>query len=329
MAKRRFQYRGVEKRPEDLTPQERRERRREDRLKEGRGKKPKTPKGGWRRGIVPSIVVAIVIVIILVVYIGVGSFLKPPCVSFGPIPPQSGVPAFPTSNTTDFSVTWCPNAAPVFQTYPFLAVVINGATIALPSAIGTNSNFTSYVCTLPIHTQTPSSARPSGTISLESAWPYEYTLGQFFSVWHDSYVSAYINATYSTHTIDYSATDLLGLPVDATHSLTLFVDNKPSSAGPNLVLNTLDGLPGPSPGCLGSIYGTGHTVEIVYKAQSASAFGAGVRGPVLGTAASGPSASGGTFDSPMPRVTSGLGSDSGLTQLKLLDLSWLALRAGA
>jgi hypothetical protein len=329
VAKRRFQSRDLDRAPEDLTPEERRGRRREDRLREGRGKKPKTPSQGWRRGIIPGVAVAVVLVVVLLVYFGVGTLFQRPCVNFGPIPAQSGVPAFPTSNTTDFSVTWCPNAAPVFQTYPFLAVIVNGQTVALPSSIGVSSNFTSYVCTLPVHTRTPSSGYPSGTISIESAWQYQYTLGDFFSIWQDSYVSAYINASYSTRTIDYTSTQLLGLPADATHSLTLFVDNVPRSEGPGLVLNTLDGHAGTSPSCLGNIYGTGHTIEIVYKANSASALGAGLYGPILATAASGASALGGTFDSPMPRVTSALGSMATLAEMKVASLAWLGLRAAS
>jgi len=327
VAKRRFQSRDAEKRPEELTAEERRERRRVDRLKEGRGHKTKHPSQGWRRAIIPTVVVVVVVVVILFVYFGLGTLFRQPCISFNEIPATSGVPAFPTSNTTDFSVTWCPNAAPVFQTYPFLAIVINGQTVALPRSIGISSNYTSYVCTLPVHTQTPSAALPSGTISIESAWPYEYSLADFFSIWKDSYVSAYVNATYSTHTIDYTATEILGLAADASHSITLFVDNAPRSEGPNLILNTFDGTPGTSPGCLGSIYGTGHTVEIVYKAISAAAVGGGIHGPVLATAASGPSGSGGTFDSPMPRVTWALAPIATAGDVKAHSLLWLGLRA--
>ncbi len=302
MAKRRLKT--ADDRPAaELTTEERRERRREERRKDGRGKRPRTPATGWRRAVLPlAAAVAIVAVVLLVAY-GAGVLFQPPCLEFQPIPAQSGSPAFPAANTTasGFSTSWCPGDTPVYQTYPELTILVSGGRVPLPPAIGVSSNFSSYTCTLPIHTTPASAGRPATAISVESAWAYTYTLGEFFQVWQASYVSAYVNSSYSTHTIDYTSNDLLGLPADASHTLTLFVDNQPSSAGPSLALNKLDGTGATTPSCLGKLYGTGHTIEIDYHSSATAAIGGGVEGPRLATAGAVPG-DGAPYGAPQPRV---------------------------
>ena len=329
MAKRRL--RSADERPADeLTPEERRERRREERRKDGKGKRPKTPATGWRRAVVPIIAVGAILAVAILVLYGTNVLFPAPCLQFQPIPSGSGTPAFPAANTTasGFATSWCPGDAPVFQTYPRLTIVVGGSAVAIPTSIGISSNFSSYTCTLPIHTQVPTSALPSGTISIESAWPYEYTLGEFFQVWQGSYVSAYVNSSYSTRTIDYTSTSLLGLPADSTHSLTLFVDNQPSSEGPNLVLNTLDGSGSTYPSCLSKNFGTGHTIELVYHSTSTTAIEGGIRGAALSTAGL-PLADGAPLGAAMPRVVLTPVVALTLAHQAMSGLTWLGMRVVA
>ena len=271
MAKRRFRAdSGEDKAPESLTPEERRARRREERGRSSRAKKPKEPRTGWRRAVVPSIVVATIIVVVLVVFFGVGNFFTQPCLALKSIPESSGIPNFPASNTTDFTGTWCPVATTLFSVHPKLQISINGQSVGLPPSIGRSQNFTNYECVLPLHTEPGVSG---GVFNVTDPWGYEYTLGDFFSVWQSSYVSAFVNSSYSTRTIDYTSSSLLGLPADASHRLTLFVDNQVSSDGPNLILDTLDNQGGSNPSCIDSIHGTGHVIALVYSTIATHAFG--------------------------------------------------------
>lgn len=326
VAKRRFRVLD-ERTPDELTPEERRERRREERKRSDHGKRPKTPATGWRRAVVPGAVAGVIVAVLLLIAYGSGVLFQPPCLQFQSIPESSGIPAFPAANTTGtgFSTTWCPGAPPVYQTYPRLSIVIGGGSVGLPPSIGVSSNFSAYTCTLPIHTTAASAGLAPGTISIQSPWPYDYTLGEFFQVWQGSYVSAYVNASYSTRTIDYTATSLLGLPADASHTLTLYVDNQPSNSGPSLVLNTLDASAPTFPSCLGKIYGSGHTIELVYRAAGATAGGGGLHGPVLATsAAAAPDGSLGA--SPGPRADLGPAAALQRQDAGVGQLVWLALR---
>ena len=317
MAKRRFQYQpDADKAPENLTPEERRARRREDRERAARGKRDRGPRTGWRRAVIPLSVAAVLVVVVLIVLYGTNVFFHPPCIQFGPIPDSSGTPAFPAANTTDFSGTWCPTATALFSINPQLSIVINGATIALPPSIGRSANFTAHTCVLPLHTQP---GLGLGVFNVTSPWPYEYTLGEFFTVWQASYVSAYVNSSYSTRTIDYTATQILGLPADSSHTLSLFVDNQPSSDGPGLVLNSLNHGPASTPSCIDSIHGSGHTITIVYKTLHA-----GAARSLPGHLATGPSESlPAAFDGPFGSAAS---DGSSITHPVSATPPWLLLR---
>jgi hypothetical protein len=283
VAKRRFRSDpDADKAPEDLSPEERRVRRRDERSRAARGKHQKVERTGWRRGIMPGVVAVVIVAVVLFLYFGVGVLFPHPCLAFQTIPTSSGIPDYPASNTTNFGQTWCPIATTLFSVHPQLAISINGQGVGLPPSIGRSQNFTHYECDLPIHTEPGVSG---GVFNVTSPWPYEYTLGDFFSVWQESYVSAYVNATYHTTTIDYTSSQLLGLPTDATHTLKLFVDNQPSSAGPSLVLNGLDHSGGASPSCLSAVYGSNHVIALVYQTGGA---GAVVGAPVHSTLATAP-----------------------------------------
>lgn len=325
MAKRRFRSGPAEKPPEQLTPEERRAQRKKLREREARGKKPRgafsTP---GRRAVVLGVPAAVIVGVVILI---VTQPVSVPCLVFQPIPTSSGTPAFPYSNTTDFSTTWCPQGNTLLiHVHPLVQISINGQTVKVPPSMGRSTNFTNYECDLPMHTHPDSPGYPNGIIHIESAWPYIYNLSTLFAVWQDSYVSAYVNASYSTRTITYTSNDFLGLPVDATHSLTLFVDNKPSQAGPALELNTLDNLPSPYPTCMADRYGTGHTILLSYHAGSAAAIGGGLHPPAHATAPASGEYAGLVYGSAFPPVTYQVGELGDQAHHAAAGLAWLALR---
>jgi len=303
VSKRRFRDSEEKKSPEEVSPEERRAIRKRDRAKESKGRRLKPPRAGWRRAVVPGVVVGAVAVVIAILVLGAGTWFQTPCLALTPIPVQSGLPAFPPSNTTDFSTTWCPTATAIVVAHPLLRVVVGSGTVVLPPSIGRSTNFTGRECDLPVYTRPDVSGYPNGMIYIASPWAYQYTLGDFFEIWQDSYLSAHVNATYNSRTIDYTATELLGLKADATHTITLFVDNQVNHDGPNLTLNTLDNLGGTIPSCLQSKYGTGHVISLVFKSGTA---GAATGVPKLPTHDTTPVTNPPTFESPMPRVVPSL-----------------------
>jgi hypothetical protein len=288
----------------------------------------KKPKDGplWRRALVPGGVAATIIVVVLVIIWGTGHLFAPPCLSLSPIPATSGSPAFPQANTTDFSRTWCPDDTAVLISYPSVQIFVNGQSVALPDSIGRSSNFTDYTCDLPIETQLAAQGLGPNVVQIASPWPYEYTLGDLFAVWADSYSTARVNATYTTSTIDFTSTDLLGLPINAGHVATVFVDSQVSPLGPSLDLSTTTDLSGVYPACLASVYGTGHTIVIQYKAASSTTGLEGLHGPTLATAGAGGALVSQEFGSPMPRVTETASDSAAFEQAKGASFAWLAIR---
>jgi hypothetical protein len=322
VAKRRIQ-RSPEKAPEQLTPEERREKRRRDRSAQGKkgGKGVGSP---WRRAAVVggSSAVVVAVVVVLVVF----HPFNVPCIQFTANP--SGTPAFPTHNTTDFSGTWCPGASSVVQVYPLLRLSVNGQSVTLPNSIGRNTSYTmngaSYECDLPVHTSPPAPpSYPSGTILVSSPWPYTYNLSDFFSIWAQSYASISVNSSASNRPIIYTPSDLLGYTPDSAHAISLYVDGQPSSAGPNLELNTLDNGPNTYPSCLGEVYGTGHTIALVYGPRGVTALSPSERTPLLSTGVADPLLPLLTADGPLPHV--GTATMLSLQGLGATGLTWLVL----
>ncbi len=297
----------------------------EERKRAARSKKPRDGPL-WRRALVPGGVAAAIILVVLVVIYGTGNLFAPPCLQLQPIPTTSGSPAFPNATTTDFSRTWCPGDTAVLVSYPSVQITIDGQGVALPSAIGRSSNFTDYTCDLPIQTQSAASGLGANIVVITSPWPYQYTLADLFAVWADSYTTARVNATYTTSTIDYTSTQLLGLPINSAHIVTLFVDSHPSSLGPSLDLSTTSYLSNVYPSCIGSVYGTGHTVLIQYKTASGGAVGVGLKGPALETAGPSGALVGLEYGSPMPRVTQTVEGSSAFGEAKGASFAWLAIR---
>ena len=275
---------------------------------------------GRRVAIVAIPIAAIAVVVVLVAW-GTGNLFSPPCLQLTQNP--SGQPGFPPRNTTDFSRTWCPNAPLVMHVHILLKITIGTTAVSLPGSIGRNTNFTNYECDLPLHTHPDG----SGLIHLESPWPYWYTLGDFFGVWKQSYASAYVNQSYSSQPIVYTPNDLLGFTVDPAHTITLFVDNQPSNAGPNLTLDNLDYAANPYPSCLAQEYGTGHVVSLSYTARAAAA-GLLPPPPSLQSLSLDASHQAGLYDSPGPASMPLTARAQAAAELCVTGLGWFVLRAG-
>jgi hypothetical protein len=281
-----------------------------------------------RRGLLFGVPAAVIIAIIVILLVNP---FQPPCLQLQTIPTQSGIPAFPPHNTTNFGDTWCPQDSSVFQSYPTLTIQVTTTTVGLPTSIGREDNYTSggtpYDCDLPIQTNTVAEGGlTSNTIYLVSPWPYVYTLGDFFQVWAQSYSNVDVNSSYSSQPITYTSTDLLGFTSDSTHSVTLWVDNQVSSTGPNLNLDTLTNAGNTYPTCLASIYGSGHTILLRYASTGAAVSFGGLRSPTLTSSGSPVDLALGLYDSPAPHVQSTLEQYGMWEYLHQKSLDWLALK---
>jgi len=341
VAKRRFRA-SPEPAPEALSAEERRNRRRRDRELIRRGKKPPTGRssGPWRRVLligVPTVVIVAVVAVLLF-----SNLLQAPCINFEGIPEESGPVDFPLHNTTDFTGTWCPSdVTNVEQIYPLLKISIEGQSVGIPPtqaataqnpdwpSIGRNSSYPGgYACVLPIATHPPdaSGGYPDGIIEIASPWPYSYNLSDFFHVWSTSFSSVSVNSSAPSQPIIYQPGDLLGYTADASHSIGLFVDGRPSSAGPGLVLNTLDYASGVYPSCLAKKYGTGHTILLSYTAVAPSARGAGLHPATLSTAGADPAIYEAGFGGTLQKVVDAPAKASDAQRDAALALGWLTLR---
>lgn len=249
----------------------------------------------------------------------------PPCLGLQPIPASSGVPNFPAKGTTDFSGTWCPQSAPVvLVVHPSIKILIEGQTAQIPSNVGRNSNYTGYECDLPISTTT---TLAPNVVQISSPWPYEYNLSTFFAVWSESAAGAYVNASHPSQPISYQANSLLGFTTDPGHQITLFVDNQPSSAGPTLNLDTLPYLNDQYPSCLGTIYGTGHTIVLSYHATSSTAVIRAPPAPTLDTAPSDAGRADPTLGGPMPDFALSAPQRDAFAHAHAASLAWCVLRS--
>jgi hypothetical protein len=318
----------AEERPAS-SEERRRERKRLRSAREAGNVRGKERPSWLRRGLLIGVPTAIIVAIIIVLLVNP---FQPPCIQFQPIPASSGVPAFPPHNTTDFSRTWCPSAPSVFSAYPELTIRIGTTTVGLPTSIGRESNYTSggqpYACDLPIQTNTVAQGGASpNTIYLLSPWPYIYNLSAFFSVWAQSYSNVNVNSSYSSQPITYTPTDLLGFTNDANHAVSLWVDNQVSTAGPTLNLDTLSNNGNVYPSCLGSIYGTSHTILLLYGTTGTKAIARGMTSPALTTAGAPVDLSLQAYGTPAPLVQATLRALGMVSYLHLKSVDWLALRS--
>jgi hypothetical protein len=321
----------TETRAAELSPLERRRLRKRERAARDAGNV--RPKRGWsplRRGLVLGVPAAIVVVIVVILLFNP---FQPPCLQLQSIPASSGIPAFPPHNQTDLSTSWCPPAVtPVFQSFPLLTIDIGrNPTLSLPTSIGRNTTYVQnhepYTCQLPIFTDTPAQGGlPTNTIYIISPWNYIYTLGDFFSVWSQSYATVNVNATFPNQPISYTSSSLLGFTADSTHTITLWVDNQVSSAGPDLNLDTLSNAPNVSPSCLGTIYHTGHTILLSYTSTKVGSARVGLQSPALSTGGGVPDLALALYDSPAVHLGPYLAFEQWAGYLEHKGLGWLTLR---
>ena len=325
VAKRRFKSIPSDRDVEELSPEERRAQRKRERAQGGGASKSAKGLGStWRRGAIVGVSAAAVIVIALLLILN-PFHAAPPCITLENSP--VGAPGFPPKGTTDFSQTWCPQNVPtVYAVQPYLQIYINGQHVSFPAAIGQNANFSGYTCVLPIATHRTNT--PNGLVDFTSPWPYHYNLSAFFSVWSQSYSGAYVNATSPSQPIVYQNGNLLGYTSDASHQITLFVDNQLSSQGPTLNLETLAYSSNAYPSCMASIYGTGHTVVLSYKSTKSTAFLPGIRASSAESAAYDPRAALRLYEGPAPHFGLQTAERAALERAHWVGLPWLALRPG-
>ena len=288
MAKRRFKTGAEEKAPEDLTPEERRAQRRREKAASSTGRNRRGFGSPLRRGLLLGIPIAVIAIIVVVLYFNLLNFASP-CLTLQ-TPPDK--PYFPPVGTTDFAGTWCPGNNPtiVLAVQPLLHIIVNGTTVNLPAGIGINKSYGSFQCQLPVFTPTTAASLtvPGQEFVISSPWNYAYNLTWFFEDWQATYPTVKVDLQHASQPVTYTTTDLLGFTADKSHSINLFVDDQPSSAGPGLVLNTLDYAPSPFPACVATVYGTGHHILLSYGTASATAYLHGLKAPTLSTGPAGP-----------------------------------------
>lgn len=253
-----------------------------------------------------------------------------PCLVFQAIPAQSGTPAFPSHSTTNFNGTWCPNATSAATIHVQIRVAISGQLVGIPPAIGRNSSYTSsgrtFECDLPILTHPATPTYPSGVVTIASPWTYVYTLGEFFSVWQQSYSGAYVNSTHASAPISYNVSEVLGFKADASHEVDLFVDGQRSSSGPGLELNTLPFTDDANPSCINTVWGSGHIIAIAYGPRGATVAPSLGAPPMLRTLPAAERSVPGPGGASLPSLTPLLTLTEHRATAGTGNLSWLCVR---
>lgn len=334
MSKRRFQTEpsteeeGGE-RPAPTSAEERRRERKRQRAAREAGNPHSKGRPNWtRRALIIGIPVAVIAVIVIILLFNP---FQPLCLQVQDPPAKSLPIGFPPHNASGLSTGWCqPGLTPAIEVYPMLTIRIGTSEVGLPTDIGQNKNYTyagePYDCRLPLSTDTVANGGlPLGTIYIISPWSYIYNLSDFFTVWADTHSTVDINASFSSQPVTYTATDLLGFTADSTHSITLFVDNQVSRAGPDLDLDTLSGSGGVYPSCFASIYGTSHTILLSYSVTRSSTAAQGLSTPVLATAG-GPDLGLLLYNSPAAHLFPYLVVQQVTSEVELKSLGWLLLR---
>ncbi len=326
MSKRRLQSSDDEKEPEELTAEERKALRRRERAQAKSGKGQRGFGSPLRRGLLlglPIALIAVIIAFLLFNPFGIAS----PCLTLST---PNGPPYYPPAGTTNFNGTWCPAAAGNnLIDEPRISIQINGSEVPLSNGIGVNSTYTSahYTCTLPVSTPTTAGTLPEGVFVIASPWLFSYNLSWFFQAWAATTPTIAVGSSPS-QPVEYTANDLLGYTTSSTKHITLFVDGEPSSAGPSLVLPTLPYLssPTPTPGCISSVYGTGHTIVLTYTVGAATVGTAGTKGAEDLTGPGDPQYAPQLFAGPIPRMTPDVMLLLGLGPHASATLSFAAMR---
>ena len=172
--------------------------------------------------------------------------------------------------------------ATTLHVHPYLVITINGQGVAIPAAVGILNPVyngpgiaSGGSCFEPLHTHDA-----SGIIHVEASdINSQYTLGDFFTIWKDTYGSVIINGT--PHPIVFDNTHILGFNASSVNHVTMKIDGTNSTSGDyaSLVLKMYDycsatsvGTPcsptaassNPYYGGQSYPYGTGHTIVINY-----------------------------------------------------------------
>jgi len=116
--------------------------------------------------------------------------------------------------TREVALSCTTDAATTFHIHPHLEININGEAVVVPADIGITNT-----CMHPIHTHDT-----TGTIHIESPVQRDFTLGDFFAVWDKP----------------FSKDQILDFKADATHTITVTVDDKPVDTFENTVLHDND-----------------------------------------------------------------------------------------
>jgi hypothetical protein len=179
----------------------------------------------------------------------------------------------------EFPFPCLPQETLALHVHPYLRIVIDGAPVTIPAAIGIRDpQFQQGIavggsCFEPLHTHDS-----SGILHIEAPDPNaQYALGDFFAVWRATYPTIRIGGT--AFPVTFTATELLGHTATAAHRIRLLVDGKQAELSPSLELNRLDYCSAQSigPPCFPTAvgdpfppeilrkYGTGHTIVLEYQ----------------------------------------------------------------
>lgn len=110
-----------------------------------------------------------------------------------------------------------------------LQIIVNGQNEALPANIGFSPDPTNATCLYWLHTHDT-----SGIIHIEApagSADRKFVLGDFFAVWSQT-----PDNSIAAGAPDLTTTDFFGHPIDAAHPLHVFVNGKPYTGDPNLIV---------------------------------------------------------------------------------------------
>jgi len=119
-----------------------------------------------------------------------------------PTPPAVALPAY---------LDRCLGSPLLYHSHPSLQIIINGANIPIPAKVGISGG-----CLRNIHTHAADGVIHTET---ETNNDRDYTLGDFFLIWGNTFNDPKLAIFNSTQIFDNK--------VDATHSLTMTVNNSP------------------------------------------------------------------------------------------------------
>jgi hypothetical protein len=197
--------------------------------------------------------------------------VRQPCLKLSNIPAQSGIPS-------EDAASWCVNSTDtiVERMVVHLTITIGGSAVTIPGGIGevpagrwTFGGSPSQACDMPIFTDnsTGGGANSGGYIEIASPWAFNYTLGDFFSLWHDFSPTAEVDGT--PQPVEYEGTQIFNYTTTTHQVVRLWVDGAitPATSGPGLDLNYEISSYDPSatlPSCFVGAYGDDHTLAITW-----------------------------------------------------------------